>query len=174
MKPKALIGQREARNRILTDDELRAVWNAAKEMAYPWGPVFRLLILTGQREREIADMSWPEVDFDKQLLTIAAERMKGRRAHELPLTPIAIELLGGLPRWSGSFVFTTTAGATSIAGFAKAKALVLPSPVSSLARGTAISTRPNDRSNVVLGTARRGSDHNAQSRRVANPQPEAC
>jgi len=124
LKPKALIGQREARNRILADDELRAVWNASKEMAYPWGPVFRLLILTGQREREIADMSWPEVDFDKQLLTIPSTRMKGGRAHEVPLTPMAIELLGELPRWTGRFVFTTTTGATSIAGFAKAKARI--------------------------------------------------
>jgi integrase len=121
LKPKALIGQRQARNRILTDDELRAVWNAAKEMVYPWGPVFQLLIVTGQREREIADMGWREVNFDKQLLTIPSTRMKGGRAHEVPLTPMAIKLLGELPRWTGPFIFTKTAGATSIAGFAKAK-----------------------------------------------------
>jgi integrase len=124
LKPKALIGQREARDRVLTDTELRAVWNAAGEMAYPYGLVFRLLVLTGQREREIADMSWPEVDFDKRLLTIPAARMKGGRAHEVPLVPLAIELLEELPRWTGDFVFSTTAGAKPINGFSKAKARI--------------------------------------------------
>jgi integrase len=124
LKPKALIGQREARDRILTDDELRAIWNAAGEMAYPYGPVFQLLILTGQREREIADMSWSEVNFERRLLTIPAARMKGGRAHEVPLAPMAIELLESLPRWSGPFVFTTTAGAKPINGFSKAKARI--------------------------------------------------
>jgi Arm DNA-binding domain/Phage integrase central domain len=58
LKPKDLIGKREARDRTLRDDELRAVWNAAGVMHYPYGPLFKLLILTGQREREIADMCW--------------------------------------------------------------------------------------------------------------------
>jgi integrase len=124
LKPKALIGERKARDRVLHDDELRAVWNAAGEMAYPYNAVLRLLILTGQRKREIADMSWPEVDFDKRLLTIPAARMKGDRAHEVPLAPTTVELLDGLPRWTGPFVFTTTAGAKPINGFSKAKARI--------------------------------------------------
>ena len=41
-------------------------------MGYPYGPLFRLLILTGQREREVADMRWSEVDFEKRLWTIPA------------------------------------------------------------------------------------------------------
>jgi integrase len=121
LKPKALIGARDARERILTDDELRAVWNASKEMAYPFGAIFRLLILTGQREREIADMRWSEVDFEKRLLTISAARMKGGRAHEVPLAPMAINLLAGLPRWTGDCLFSITGGATPIGGFSKPK-----------------------------------------------------
>ena len=124
LKPKALIGQREARDRVLTDEELRAVWDAASKMAYPYGPVFHLLILTGQRELEIAHASWPEVDFDKQLMTISAERMKGDRVHEVPLAPIAAELLQLLPRWTAPFIFTTTAGAKPINGFSKAKSRI--------------------------------------------------
>jgi integrase len=124
LKPKALIGKREARDRTLSDDELRSVWGAADEMGYPYGAVFRLLILTGQREREIADMSWREVDFDKRLLTIPAARMKGDRAHEVPLAPLAIELLVSLPRWTKDFVFSTTAGAKPVNGFSKAKARI--------------------------------------------------
>jgi hypothetical protein len=44
LSPKDLIGRREARERTLSDDELRAVWNAAGVIGYPYGYVFRLLI----------------------------------------------------------------------------------------------------------------------------------
>jgi integrase len=121
LKPKALIGARQARGRTLSDDELRAVWEAAEKIGYPYGPLFQLLILTGQREREIADMSWSEVDFGIRLLTVPAARMKGGAAHEVPLAPLAIELLESLPRWNGNFVFTTSAGQKPINGFSKAK-----------------------------------------------------
>jgi integrase len=122
LKPKDLIGKREARERTLSDDELRAVWTAAGKMGYPYGPLFRLLILSGQREREVADMRWSEVDLHKNLWTIPAERMKGGRAHEVPLAPDAVALLRELPRFTGGeFVFTTMAGAKSVNGFSKAK-----------------------------------------------------
>jgi integrase len=123
LKPKALIGEREARDRTLLDGELRAVWNAAGAMGYPYGGIFRLLILTGQREREVADMHRSEVDFEKKLWTIPGPRMKGGRAHEVPLAPDALALLRGLTRFTGGdFVFTTTGGAKPVNGFSKAKA----------------------------------------------------
>jgi len=122
LSPKDLIGKREARERTLSDDELRAVWNTAGVIGYPYGYVFRLLILTGQREREVADMRWSEVDFDKKLWTVPAERMKGGRAHEVPLAPEALALIERLPRFSGGeSVFTTTGGAKPVNGFSKAK-----------------------------------------------------
>jgi integrase len=122
LQPKELIGTRVARTRTLTDGELRAVWFAAGRMGYPYGPLFRLLILTGQREREVADMSWSEVDFDQKMWSIKARRMKGDRAHEVPLAPDALALLQELPRFTaGDYVFTTTAGAKPINGFGKAK-----------------------------------------------------
>jgi integrase len=123
LSPRDLIGKREARERTLSDDELRAVWKAAGEMGYPYGPLFRLLIQNGQREREVADMRCSEIDFGRRLWTIPAERMKGDRAHEVPLTPAAIGLLGSLPRWTdGEYVFTTTGGERPVNGFSKAKA----------------------------------------------------
>jgi integrase len=122
LRPVDLIGKREIRACVLIDNELRAVWNAAKAMGYPYGPVFRLLILTGQREREVSEMSWQEIDLDKRLWTIPKERMKGAAAHEVPLLPAALDLLGSIPQWrAGNFVFTTTAGAKPINGFSKAK-----------------------------------------------------
>jgi integrase len=124
LKPSDLIGKREARDRVLSDAELRAIWDAAESMGYPYGPLIRLLILTGQREREIAGMRWSEVDFSKQLLTIAAARMKGGRAHEVPLSPAAAALLEALPRFTGECVFSTTGGEKPINGFGKAKARI--------------------------------------------------
>ena len=147
LSPKDLIGKREARERILADDELRAIWRATsgrldasaitearrrdrdrpkdegEPMGYPYGPLFRMLILTGQREREVADMEWSEIDLDRALWTIPATRMKGDRAHEVPLAPDALALLQSLPRFTaGDFVFSTTDGAKAVNGFSKAKA----------------------------------------------------
>ena len=122
LRPAELIGKREARDRVLSDAELRCAWEAAGDLAYPYGPLVRLLILTGQRVREVADMSWSEIDFDKALWTIPAERMKADRAHAVPLGPDSVALLKSLPRWTvGDFVFTTTEGAKPVNGFSKAK-----------------------------------------------------
>jgi integrase len=123
LSPSDLIGKRAVRERTLLDDELRAVWHAAGPMGYPYGAIFRMLILTGQREREVGDMRWSEVNFEKKLWTIPANRMKGGRAHEVPLAPHALALLGELPRFtSGECVFTTTGGAKPVNNFSRAKA----------------------------------------------------
>jgi len=125
LQPAKLIGKREVRARVLTDDELRAVWNAAERMGYPYGQVFRLLILTGQREREVSEISRREIAFDKRLWSIPAARMKSDAAHEVPLAPTALGLLEALPRWQGGdFLFSTNAGAKPINGFSKAKARI--------------------------------------------------
>ena len=122
LKPGDLIGKREARERTLTDLELRAVWDAA---GLAWdihiACQVRLLILTGQRLREIAEMSWSEIDLDKRLLTIPGPRMKGGRAHEVPFAPAAMAILERLHHWRGPFVFTTTAGSKPINGYSKPK-----------------------------------------------------
>jgi integrase len=144
LSPKDLIGKREARARVLSDAELSAIWGAAggptdaseiaegrrrdvkrdttKPMGYPYGPLIKMLILTGQREREVADMSWSEVDLAGRLWTIPARRMKGDRAHEVPLAPDALALLASLPRFNaGEFAFSTTSGAKPVSGFSKTK-----------------------------------------------------
>jgi integrase len=122
LSPGDLIGKREARERTLSDEELRAVWLAAESIGYPYGDIFKSLILMGQREREVADMRWSEVDFSKKLWTIPAQRMKGGRAHEVPLACEALLLLSELPRFAaGECVFTTTGGAKPVNGFSKAK-----------------------------------------------------
>jgi|SRR5215472_13802576 len=65
-KPADLIGKRVIRERILTDDELRRVWDAAGQIGYPFGHVVKLLILTGQRLTEISALSWMEINAGKR------------------------------------------------------------------------------------------------------------
>jgi integrase len=121
VKPAALIGTPKARDRVLSDNEIRALWEAADGLSYPAAPFVRLLLLTGQRLRECAEMRRNEVDLDKALWVIPASRMKGNAAHEVPLPPTAVEILKSLPRWTGPFVFSTTGGERPISGFSKMK-----------------------------------------------------
>jgi len=143
LKPKDLIGEREARTRILTPAELRTVWQAsggnyvalqegkkrlratanATELGYPYGPLIRLLILTGQRELEVGEARWSEFDLENYMWTIPASRMKGDRTHEVPLAPEAVALLKSLPRFAGGdYLFSTDGGVKPVNGFSKAKA----------------------------------------------------
>jgi hypothetical protein len=110
----------KVRDRVLTDEEIRLVWAAAGQEAYPFGDLIRALLLSGQRLREIAETRWAEVDGDT--LAIPAARMKGGQAHSLPLTDRMRALLDGLPRFAaGDFLFTTTAGRLPIGGFSRMK-----------------------------------------------------
>jgi integrase len=117
-----LIGKKNMRRRVLNDDELRAVWEAAEETEYPYGPLFRMLILTGQRKSEVGDAPWSEFDFAKRLWVIPPERMKMDAAHVVPLTEDVIALLETLPRFKqGNHLFSTDFGVRPVNGFSKAK-----------------------------------------------------
>jgi integrase len=111
-----------ARDRILSDDELKAVWRAAEGIGWPFGPVTQLLALTGQRRSEVAEMRWSEVDFEAKTWTLPRSRSKNNREHVIPLSEQALAILASLPRVEGKqgYVFTFT-GSTPITGFAKAK-----------------------------------------------------
>lgn len=122
LRPKDLIGKKEARDRVLADHELRVVWQATDMLGYPYGPLIKLLMLTGQREREIGDASWSEIDFGKKQLVIGAARMKGSAAHLVPLAPEALKIVEALPRHTGgAFVFSTSNGTKSVNGYSKCK-----------------------------------------------------
>jgi integrase len=108
------------RDRVLSLDELRLVWCAADRLGFPFGPITKLLVLTGARRSEVGGMTWDEVDLEQRWWVIPAERSKNRRAHTVPLSPQAVEIIKSLPRFSGSkFVFSPWDTAPS--GFSKAK-----------------------------------------------------
>ena len=118
VKPPA---EERARDRVLSEDELKRIWNAASEIGWPFGPIMRLLILTGQRREEVGGMRWSEIDLERGVWILPRGRVKNDNGHEVPLSAAAIEILSGLHRINGSdFVFTKN-GRRSVSGFAGAK-----------------------------------------------------
>jgi integrase len=107
-----------ARSRVLSDAELRRVWNALPERG-DYRDLIRLLILTGARLREISELRWSEVDLDKVTVTLPAARTKNHREHVIPLSAPALEILKGRARGEREFVFG--AGGRGFSGFSKAK-----------------------------------------------------
>ncbi len=79
-----------ARDRVLTDDELRRVWQGADALGYPFSAIIKLLMLTGQREAEVAGMRWAEIDLEAATWVIPKERTKNRREHLVDLSPEAL------------------------------------------------------------------------------------
>jgi integrase len=113
-----LVGEFTPRSRVLSDTEIRLVWHAAMDYGFPFGTVWRLLLLTGQRKSEIGKLSWSEVDLEKSILTLPTHRMKNAAAHVVPLTPKALQLVMELPRFKGRYLFSTNGGAS---GYSDAK-----------------------------------------------------
>ncbi len=111
-----------ARDRVLTDDELKAVISACDGLGYPSGPLIKMLALTGQRRDEVRCMRWSEIDLDRALWTIPGDRTKNGWTHTVPLSAPVADLLHGLPRFTGGdFVFSSTSGETPYASLTKPK-----------------------------------------------------
>lgn len=109
------------RERVLSNDELRALWAACDADGYPFGDCMKLLILSGQRRTEVAEMKWSELDLDKRLWTLPSARAKNGKQHTVPITDAMLTVLRRVPRYlSSDFVFTTT-GKTPISGFGRVK-----------------------------------------------------
>jgi integrase len=106
------------RDRVLSDDELRIVWQAAERVPGPFGHYVRFLLLTATRRDEAANMTRDEVANGDWI--VPADRMKGKREHIVPLSPASKAIIDGIPRL-GRYVFTT-GGKTPIAGFTNFKA----------------------------------------------------
>ena len=113
-----------SRERVLSDDELALVWRASERLEYPFGPMFRLLMITGQRREEVAALEWSELERPGRIWTLPAGRSKNSRAHIVPLSDSAIAVLDSIARggpWPRKgYVFSTT-GRTPVSGYSRAK-----------------------------------------------------
>src|SRR5262249_54953220 len=108
-----------ARDRVLSDDELRVVWAAADKLGGTFGPLVKLLALTGQRRDEVARMRWAEVDIKNRLWTLAPARVKNNQPHEVPLSTATLAVLERVPRVAGSPFVLTNGGASPASGYSK-------------------------------------------------------
>ena len=114
-----------SRERVLSDNELKAIWGATKGSG-AYNAIVRMSILTGQRREEVAGMTWDEIASDLSTWTIPANRAKNGLAHIVPLSPPAQAIIKSAHRMANDdadkpeFVFPGRAGAFN--GFSKAKA----------------------------------------------------
>lgn len=86
------------RTRVLSDDEVRAIWEAS-EAEGRWSFWIKLLILTGGRNMEVRGACWSEFDLEARLWTIPAERYKNGRPHTVYLTDGMLAVLEAVPRF---------------------------------------------------------------------------
>jgi integrase len=112
-------GDEQARDRVLDNDEVKRLWSACDVIGWPFGPCFKMLVLTGQRRNEVAGIKWANIDFEKKIWTLPKEATKANRQHDIPLTPLVIEILKSVPK-NSEYIFSTT-GKTPVSGFSKAK-----------------------------------------------------
>lgn len=112
-------GAASRRDRVLTDEELATVWHAAERMGGPHGGVIQLLMLTGARLQEMAQLRWSEMSGD--LIHLEGARTKNGQPHTIPLSNAARAVLERVPRIHDSdFVFTLS-GRRAIQGWGVAK-----------------------------------------------------
>lgn len=107
------------RSRVLSDDELRAVWERAGGYGYPFGEIVKLLILTGQRRGEITNLrrSWIEGD----VVTIPPEIVKNGREHALPIGGMARSVIEGIPDRTDLFFPSRLNDEKPFNGFSRSK-----------------------------------------------------
>jgi len=111
------IANGKSRERVLSDNELAKVWRATDSIGV-FGSVLRLLVLTGARREEIAQLRWSEIEGDT--IKLEGSRTKNGEAHIIPLSAPARELLASMPRIGDDFVFTLSA-VKPISGWSRPK-----------------------------------------------------
>lgn len=88
-----------ARDRVLTDLELKAIWQACRDDDF--GRIVKLLMLTAARRDEIGGLRWSEIDRDRGSLDVPGARTKNHHALQLTLPPAAMAVLDTAPRRTG-------------------------------------------------------------------------
>ncbi len=115
------VAKETSRERVLSDDEIRWLWQACDDLDL-WGPFTKTLLLTGQRLGEVAGMR--EAEIAGATWHLEAKRTKNGRAHDVPLSDAVIEVLAGTTKIKGAgFLFTTT-GASALSNFHRGREAV--------------------------------------------------
>jgi integrase len=94
-----------ARDRMLSDAEIKALWHACEGIGGAAGPAVKLMLLTGQRCGEVVGMRRSEISGD--VWTLPPERTKNKQRHEVPLSAQALAIIEALPAIDEDFIFTS-------------------------------------------------------------------
>jgi len=111
-----------ARERVLKDDEIRYLWRACGEISFPFGPMTKLLLLTGTRREEGRGITTREINRDNRLWILPGTRTKNGREHSIHLSGAALAVFDSVSRMKNpsGFLFTTN-GKKPCSGFSRAK-----------------------------------------------------
>lgn len=117
-----------SRDRVLDDEELTLVWRATHSIGDLFGPMVRLLILTGARREEVAALPWDELRHKDRIWTLPADRAKNDEAVSTPLSSLAVAeistlaaKIGKYEKWPRKGLLFSTTGVTPVSGYSKAK-----------------------------------------------------
>ena len=109
------------RSRTLSADEIKIVWEAFGRLGHPFAPLFKMLLVTGQRRAEVGGMKWSEIT--EAGWRIPNERAKKGEGHLVPVSSLAREILDDIPQF-GEHVFRSSRFDKVPGGWSKAKARV--------------------------------------------------
>ena len=114
-------GHEVRRRRVLADDEVAALWGAWNAMAWPFGPLFKIVLLTAQRRSQVAGMRLTDIGFANQLWTVPHSSGVPGHAHAIPLSSHVLEIITSLPRTGSGYVFPARGRpGRHVSGFSKA------------------------------------------------------
>jgi integrase len=116
-------GKKGERDRVLDETEIKALWQVAEELSFPFGPIVQLMLLTTAREKEVGDLPWRELgDLQKRIWALPGERTKNHRALDIHLSDLALEIISKIPRFTGDsgFVFSVD-GTKPVSSYSDAK-----------------------------------------------------
>jgi integrase len=102
------------RDRVLDNIEIIKFWAAAETERVEVAVALKLLLLTGGRLNEVAGMRFSELSADLTVWTLPGTRTKNKRAHIVPLPPLARRLLATVPRIEGCDYVVTAGGRTPV------------------------------------------------------------
>lgn len=111
----------KSRKRVLSPDELLAIWRASFNLEHPRGHYVRSLITTLQRRSEVARLAWSELSMPKALWDMPGERAKNGQEHLVPLSDIAVAQFEDLGWRARGLVFPSSTGRTAISNFSDIK-----------------------------------------------------
>jgi integrase len=115
----------KARERILTDDEIRKIWAVAQTQG-TFGALVKTLLCVGQRKALVLAMKWQDISFETGIWTIPrfSRRQKGDIGR-VKLPEMVLDIIRALPRLAGNdHVFAAARGVNALGGYTKAKVVL--------------------------------------------------